>query len=309
MPNLANGWETIITGSISDSDTSVGVSSTAGIPDRPFQATYLSEAENKDEVITVTDLTGSIITFVRATEAIADGTQVAQAHAAGATISHRLTKKMLTDIAYWSRGPVDTPPAVANPMDDEFEGDSLDNKWTVWNQTTGQLVRLASSHLNLYSPYTLQRRVFAVIQPAPSGTWCFRFKSMLDAATWNYMSTGPIVRRVTGHDYSVEAFLGYYGGQQGSFYSMRLDGVTYRDSETDLYNFQFPCYQEVEYDGTNIIFRCSGVGDFYSEVTRFNAASDIGGAPEWVGMNIQAWGDGNSLWHGSASFDWFRRQA
>jgi hypothetical protein len=194
-------------------------------------------------------------------------------------------------------------------MDDEFTAGSLDAKWTVWNQTTGQLVRLANSHLNLYSPYNLQRRVFAVIQPAPSGTWRFRFKSMLDAPTWNYMSMGPIVRRVTGHDYSVEAFLGYYASQQGSFYSMRLDGVTYRDSEADLYNFQFPCYQEVEYDGTYIIMRASGVGDFYSEVQRFTASADLGGAPEWVGINIQSWGDGSSKWHGSASFDWFRRMA
>ena len=99
IPNMANGWKTSITGAISNTDTTATCASILGIPDRPYQATLVAEGSNKDEVITVTGLTGSVITFSRATEAIADGTQVAQAHAAGATIEHRLTKQMLLDLA------------------------------------------------------------------------------------------------------------------------------------------------------------------------------------------------------------------
>ena len=315
-PNLSNGWEATLTSGISDSDLTCDVDSIEGIPDRPFQTlishlmpvTGAPDGTNWDELLTVTDVTGTTLDIERAAERIGDGTQVASAHSAGTTISQVLTKASLLDIAYWARGPIDTPPSNPDPMDDEFEGDALDGKWTIWNQQAGQLVRLAGSHLNLYSPYTIQARIFAVIQPAPSETppWKFRFKTMLDAPGWSHIGVGPVVRRVTGHDYSVQTFLGFINGQQCTFWEQMDDGVSYRGRDTDLYNLNFPCYMEIEFNGSSIIFRASGVGDFYSEVTRFHTP-DIGGEPEWLGINIYPWGDGNYHWHGSASMDWFRK--
>ena len=96
MTNFANGWIATLSAGIDDSDTTVAVSSTDGMPVRPFQVLIEAEGSNADEIITVTDLTSSTITLTRASEPISDGSQVASAHANGATISHVLTAGSLT---------------------------------------------------------------------------------------------------------------------------------------------------------------------------------------------------------------------
>lgn len=204
----------------------------------------------------------------------------------------------------------DLPPDSPHAMDDEFLGGVLDPKWTIWNQTAGQFVRVGNSHLNLWTPYSINgRRVLAVIQPiTDTPPWTVRFHSMLNAATWNYFGMGPIIRRVTGHDYGLFPLLGYFSGQQGTIFTMRLDGTSMREEAADSYNFQWPCYWQVEFDGANITVGVSGVGDFYTRVILWSADSDLGGPPEYVGINVHPWSDATSdyRWGGSASFDWFR---
>ena len=107
MPNLSNGWTTTLSASLDDSATTVTVTSATGIPDRPFQAVILAEGSNTNEIITVTDLSTLTLTLTRATEKIADGTQVASSHASGATISHVLTAGSLADLFASGGGLVD----------------------------------------------------------------------------------------------------------------------------------------------------------------------------------------------------------
>lgn len=103
-PNLTNGWTTTLAGSLTNVATTVDVTSTSGIPSRPFQAVIRAEGANTDEIVTVTGLSGSTITITRATEANAAGSSSASAHAAGATISHVLTKQSLTDATTYATG-------------------------------------------------------------------------------------------------------------------------------------------------------------------------------------------------------------
>src|SRR5512137_1671168 len=93
--NIANGWSTTLAWSLTDVATTVDVSSTSGIPARPFQAVILAEGANTDEIVTVTDLSGSTITITRATEENSSGSSSASAHASGAVISHVLTAATL----------------------------------------------------------------------------------------------------------------------------------------------------------------------------------------------------------------------
>jgi hypothetical protein len=98
IPNLANGWASTTAWSLDDVAVTVDVTSVAGIPARPFQAVILAEGANADEIVTVTDLTGSTVTITRAVEANAAGSAVASAHGANAIIAHVLTKATLTEL-------------------------------------------------------------------------------------------------------------------------------------------------------------------------------------------------------------------
>jgi hypothetical protein len=95
--HYANLWSSTLTGAITSGATSATVVSTTGSPDVPFVARIKAEGANKDELVTVTAKSGSL-TITRATEAIGDGTQVAQAHASGATVEAVLTAALLDQI-------------------------------------------------------------------------------------------------------------------------------------------------------------------------------------------------------------------
>lgn len=89
--NLANGWSSTLSWSLTDVATTVDVAAVAGAPARPFQAVILAEGANSDEIVTVTDITSTTLTLTRATEANSVGSTTASAHSAGAVIAHVLT--------------------------------------------------------------------------------------------------------------------------------------------------------------------------------------------------------------------------
>lgn len=95
---FANLWTSTLNGAINDSVTSLTVTAEGGAPDVPFDARIVAEGANKDEIISVTVKAAAVFTIVRATEAIGDGTQVAQSHASGATIEAVLTAAGLRQV-------------------------------------------------------------------------------------------------------------------------------------------------------------------------------------------------------------------
>lgn len=95
--HYANLWSSTLTGAIASGATSCSVVSMTGSPDVPFVARIQAEGANTDELVTVTAKSGSL-TITRATEKIGDGTQVAQAHASGATVQAVLTAALIDQI-------------------------------------------------------------------------------------------------------------------------------------------------------------------------------------------------------------------
>lgn len=215
--------------------------------------------------------------------------------------------KEIDDQPSWAINP-DKPPSSANSMDDEFNDTALDAKWTVWNQLPGQAITEQGNVLTMQSPSSIQSRVLAITQPAPGGTWKFRAKMYLESPTWNYFGFGLLTRRETGGDKTLQVGQLWHQSNNGdSLWAIYLNGTTY-SSEADLYNIHAnPMYLEVEYDGTNIIWRHSTSGVYYSKFYSAVATSAIGGAPETVGIYLHPWGDGNPNWGGIVSIDWFRR--
>ena len=204
---------------------------------------------------------------------------------------------------------IDVPPGSPNAMDDEFNGEALDGKWTIWNQQTGQTVTVQNGHLVMNTPTTIKQRVFAVMQPISGSAWKIRSKFAFDCATWNYFAAGLVVRRTTGNDRSTVCGLMYHSsyGWPTVWYG-RMSGVNL-SGEGDLYNLSTgKNYWELEYDGTNLIWRISVSGAAFCRAWQETDAAWLGGAPEQVGIWLHPYSnDGSAWWGGQASMDWFRR--
>jgi hypothetical protein len=203
----------------------------------------------------------------------------------------------------------DIPPTNPTPWDDEFDGSVLNPKWTIWNQQVGQTISISNGAVTMYTPPTIQARVFSIIQPAPSGNWLVRAKFSFNCATWDYLGWGMIARRITGNDRATQCCSMYnstFGVQ--TIYSQNDAGVTYNNNDIDLYNHESTIYyMEMEYDGTNYTWRLSHTGAYYARCYQYPSASWTG-TPEWIGLNVHAWCNTNNVnWGGTVSCDWFRR--
>jgi hypothetical protein len=110
--SYANLWSSALTGAIDDAALSCTVVSTAGSPAVPFRARIRAEGAHTDEIVTVTAKSGSL-TIERAAEAIGDGTQVADAHASGATLEAVLTAGLIDQLAAGGGGSSDLDALLA----------------------------------------------------------------------------------------------------------------------------------------------------------------------------------------------------
>lgn len=204
----------------------------------------------------------------------------------------------------------DRSPSSPNAMDDEFEGTTLDAKWTIYSdEPTNRSVTVDGGQLNLEytSNAANSRRFVSVLQNVPSGTWKFRTKMNIEGTLWTYIGGTVIVRKASSDKSHLFGLMkhGSWGDGLSAFYS-RLTAST-MNSEVDLLNyFTQTLYMEVEYDGTNLIYRVSTTGVKYQTVFTEAVATHLGGAPEQIGLNLHPYnaaGYANPM----VSFEWFRR--
>jgi hypothetical protein len=95
---FANKTQTTLNGAIDSDDTSLVVTSATGFPTSgTFRIFIKGEGANTDEICTVTGVSGTTFTIMRASEAIG-GTQVASAHSTGVDVIHVLTAGALSGI-------------------------------------------------------------------------------------------------------------------------------------------------------------------------------------------------------------------
>lgn len=85
----ANGYQTTLTASATNSATSITVASVAGIPALPFKAVIAAEGSNTDELVMVTGVSSLTLTVVRAIEL--SGGNGASAHGSGAFLANTMT--------------------------------------------------------------------------------------------------------------------------------------------------------------------------------------------------------------------------
>jgi pectate lyase-like protein len=87
---FANRYQTTLAAGVTSGAASGSVASATGIPAFPFRAIISGEGVNTDEIVLVTNVVGTTLTWTRAAEAIG-GVQAASAHSIGATITAIVT--------------------------------------------------------------------------------------------------------------------------------------------------------------------------------------------------------------------------
>lgn len=103
MPEVyINAGQSTLNGSIDNSQTSLVVTSASTFPAAgTFRCLISAEGANTNEIVTVTAVSGTTFTIIRASEAYA-GSSSASAHASGATITQVLTTEGLHQNVSWN---------------------------------------------------------------------------------------------------------------------------------------------------------------------------------------------------------------
>jgi hypothetical protein len=220
----------------------------------------------------------------------------------------------------------DSHPLSANAADDEFEtGSTIDTAGTRFSGATawswlnqGTLASVVGQG-SLILANTNQTTSIRGVTQAPSGsTYRYRAKCSFFTPTNNTGAAGMILAK--GAKIIIFA-IGYNGG--GFFFIQKYTNATTLSSSSFGTVGDIPAtrvagastglttdfgYMEIEYNGTNIIFRASGTGyegtfgTFLSET----AATFLGGAPDAIGLCISGQAVATAF---AVTCDWFRKMA
>jgi len=192
----------------------------------------------------------------------------------------------------------DAPPTTANAMDDEFNGSTLDSKWTWYNQNS-ITYSVSRSRLMLVSPAVTNYGGF-IAQPITDSAWTFNCKATLNLRT-GYFGIGLFL----------------YNSSSGKFIQMihfQYNGLdcmdVYRWNNFTAYNGFIGSahigistyYFKIVLLGDLLSFYGSADGQQYGLIGTDSLSGFLGSVTHvGLGMDNQSSGIGN--------IDWFRRLA
>lgn len=190
----------------------------------------------------------------------------------------------------------DTHPGTADPMDDEFEGSSLDPKWTLQDPGSLGTFNFQQGAFHIHAPTdggSGTRVVRAIEQPVPSGNWEIEAKCKAFSRA-NYNISGMWIRTSGNGAYWCRANIGspgqlYVGTQSwpspGSF--VDVYGPTNMDGPVNLITSEMGwVWFRIQYDGTNLIFKASssGYSDSFIVIETITPSSLLGAMPTEIGL-------------------------
>lgn len=205
----------------------------------------------------------------------------------------------------------DTHPAIATAWDDEFEGATLDPKWT-WINQGSNTATLAAGSLILTTTNGTQDNNSGIVQSI-SGTFDVSAKIAstaynVDARANMYVGLGGSGKLYSFGWYrnsgTPEFYVNAYPSPTGSTASSTL----FAGAGIETVGGRMWFYYRIKYDGTNIVFYISLNGVVWNQLQSVTAASYLGSAPSAVGLSTSC-----SLITVTAGLpaivDWFRRTA
>lgn len=214
----------------------------------------------------------------------------------------------------------DERPGFPTVWDDEFDtGSVLDtagsrfsgaNPWVIRAQGANGLALANGSAVTSSAGATAY---VVASQPVPSGNWRFQMKVAANASA---QCVAGFMIYNTANDHFLQ--LGLWTGsgssaayacfaQTGPLPATTFSSTVFTGNPRDMASPSGALWQyiELEYDGTNLIFRSSltGVAGSFAEIGRTTVAAWVG-ALSWLGIHFN---DGTA--GDFAVFDWFRRMA
>lgn len=203
----------------------------------------------------------------------------------------------------------DAHPASPDAMDDEFEAGSLDAKWNQRNSPTLSDYA-ANSQLDIQAPQGAGDNWRFIMQTVPSGNWKVRAKLALTGSSSNFRAAGIALSKATTTDKFIYVGVEYNSGWRltvTKFTNWTTFSANSASNNTVLevggvrgHYFYF----EVEYDGTNVIFRWSKNGIVFEPFFSETLATFLGSMAE-VGIGVNT--NGASIGTSHCLTDWFRR--
>lgn len=216
----------------------------------------------------------------------------------------------------------DTHPALANIINDEFEGAALDSKWTFTNQGAASAT-LSNGWLQLTAPAGSTQNNRIITQPAPQAPWTIRCKIQLgtDIASidvnpvnmgfsiWNSLSSKGLDFGFDKQPTSPTRRLSIYELTSPTVYLGSVATLALGDTGvTPFIPFAWggPIYLEIRNDGTNLFFSwsLSGAEKTYRQIFTQTLAAFIVSV-NFVGLYCDA--ENNNA--ASLMCDWFRQIA
>lgn len=208
----------------------------------------------------------------------------------------------------------DRPPDVKTPWDDEFDGPLLDSKWTIFQDASGNYtISFSKSLCNIAvtTAASSTNRYVVLRQDAPAGNWRVRAKFLM-APGYDFSGSHltPIVIS-SGKWVLNGVFHHSVAGHRLVCGTGRFTNSTYAGSGDAQFQFigSNAYYQELEYDGTNVIFRISIDGIFFTEFYREATATFLAAAPTGIMVGLHPYNNVNNVYKPSVAIDWFRRMA
>jgi hypothetical protein len=203
----------------------------------------------------------------------------------------------------------DAPPTTPTTLDDEFNGTSLDPKWT-WVNQGGATTSFKNGVLALNVPQVNGSNQRLIVQTAPGTPWEVTVK-LLGLYPPSGTSSAGIVLRESGTGKLIRLVLVY---STGTFPTIGWGYGVFKDTNPTTFNatafsigdasVQYQ-YLKVKDDGTNLIFYLSPDGLIWNQVYSEGRTVFMAGGPNQVGLVSE-----NNAVTGpalEATFEFFRR--
>jgi hypothetical protein len=203
----------------------------------------------------------------------------------------------------------DSKPTQPNTLDDEFEKNTLDSKWTLVNQGTATY-SLQNGALLINCPTSATENNFLFVQAAPATPWEITAKLSPEGALGGYIFAGLCVRESSTGKF-IRFGPQYRQAAPGPGKAIEADNMTNPTTYAGttalagfLYEWANALYVRIKDDGTNLIFSTSRNGLTWTQWGTVGRTAHMAGGPNQVGITL-----GPLNMAVSMAVDWFRRTA
>lgn len=199
----------------------------------------------------------------------------------------------------WVSESPNTPPGSPNAMDDEFQGSTLNVKWT-WNNQGGATAVVGNGVLLMNAPTSTTNSLRSITQALPAAPWEFTARIGRTGPFVNHLFSGLMLRE-SGTDKRVSIHTGTDTNDRINSYSWS-DATTVALALAHIVMSQTEVFLRIARAGTTLTYSYSFNGFKYATLYTELITASFTSAPNQIGIVTNA--DGADA---STVAQWFRR--